>query len=283
MSLAKIVDSPVRSPTYIQPDSFGTYLSAQQRYGLFLDIDGTLAEFTLNPSDSFIPHATLMLLEQIQSEGVPIAVVTGRSLTEARQMLSPLQLPIAATHGLEIAVNGDTTSTTQVNNSELTAIKQAVVNSCQPYGELMIEDKPYSVALHFRQCPSLAKTTFTIMLNALNAYPNWALKQGEYVWEIVPKGVNKGSAILTILNALPTADKVCPIFIGDDVTDEAGFSVVQGNELIADNLTNKDLKKDATFIEGMGIKVGLKPTCARFYVRDIQEVTILLKSFLDFC
>ena len=75
---------------YIEPNSFADYLSCQQHYILFLDIDGTLAEFTVNPKHSFIPPATILLLQQIQQQGVKIAFVTGRSLIEARQMLFPL-------------------------------------------------------------------------------------------------------------------------------------------------------------------------------------------------
>ena len=89
-----------RQPLYICPKNFSDYLCDQQEYCLFLDIDGTLAEFTLHPKDISIPTPTLTLLQNIQSHGVKIAAVTGRSLTEARQMLSPIKLPIAATHEL---------------------------------------------------------------------------------------------------------------------------------------------------------------------------------------
>ena len=96
-----------RRPIYIPPKNFADYLSHQQGYCLFLDIDGTLADFTLNPKDSVIPTSTLTLLQKIQTHGMKIAAVTGRSLAEARLMLSPLTLPIAATHGLEIAFDDD--------------------------------------------------------------------------------------------------------------------------------------------------------------------------------
>ena len=54
-------------PSYIQPEHFADYLSAQQNYALFLDLDGTLADFTLDPKDSVIPQSTIKLLQQIQS------------------------------------------------------------------------------------------------------------------------------------------------------------------------------------------------------------------------
>lgn len=305
---------------YIQPNNFADYLSHQRDYCLFLDIDGTLADFTLNPKDSIIPNATLLLLQKIQDHGVEIAIVTGRSLVEARQMLSPLQLPIAATHGLEIALNGrfndalgksnhnNVTSTAHVDNAELTAIRQVISQYSTSYNDLTIENKPYSVALHFRKNPTLANVAHTIMLKTLSNYANWTLKQGKYVWEIVPKGADKGTAILTLLEKMQTDKELCAIFIGDDITDEAGFIAVQNENTVFENEVSKNKapknkvsknkvgEKRAiqkfcssanssvnSAVKGMGIKVGSEPTCADYYVRNIDEVTVLLNNFLSFC
>ena len=265
------------APIYISPKQFADYLSPQQGYCLFLDIDGTLADFTLNPKDSFIPTTTLTLLEKIQSHGVKIAIVTGRSLAEARQMLSPIKLPIAATHGLEMAFDGISASLTQINLIELNTIKQAIRQPCTPYDDLLIEDKPYSIALHYRQNPALADVAYAIMSTTSKNHPDWLLKQGKYVWEIAPEAADKGVAILTLLKQMRTNDTLCPIFIGDDITDEAGFNAVQDS---------KRFVEKNHVIKGMGIKVGnecQQPTCAHYYVNNIHEVTVLLESFLDFC
>lgn len=264
----------------LQPSQIATYLPSNQNYCLFLDIDGTLAEFTLEPKQSFIPKATLTLLQKIQQQGVMIAAVTGRSLIEAKKMLSSLQLPIAATHGLEIAIdNSGNSNLISIDIAELTAIKNSISQCCLPYRELRIENKPFSVALHFREHPILADTAFGIMENLVKDYPNWELKSGKYVWELVPKGVNKGAAILALLNTLPDCDNICPIFIGDDVTDEVGFLAVQGEELTENGI----IKKRPDAINGLGIKVGDDPTFARYHLRDIAEVTSFLESFLSFC
>ena len=295
---------------YIQPNNFADYLSHQRDYCLFLDIDGTLADFTLDPKDSIIPNATLMLLQKIQSHGVEVAIVTGRSLVEAKRMLSPLQLPIAATHGLEIAFNGSSNgalgkqnynnvaSTAHVDNAELTAIRQIISQYSTSYNDLTIENKPYSVALHFRKNPTLANVAHTIMLKTLSNYSNWTLKQGKYVWEIVPKGADKGTAILTLLEKMQTGKEMCAIFIGDDITDEAGFKAVQNKNIVSKNRISKNKVGEKRAIQkyrssvnssvngsakGMGIKVGSEPTCADYYVRNIDEVRILLDNFLSFC
>ena len=266
-------------PIYIPPKNFADYLSHQQGYCLFLDIDGTLADFTLNPKDSVIPTSTLTLLQKIQTHGVKIAAVTGRSLAEARQMLSPLTLPIAATHGLEIAFDDSSdhneTNVVSVNIIELAVITESIIQSCIPFDDFIVENKPYSVALHFRKNPALADAAYTIMVETLKSHDNWTLKSGKYVWEVVPKGANKGSAILALLKKMQSNKSVFPIFIGDDITDEAGFMAVQGE--------SKSQEDDSQLIKGMGIKVGCEPTHANYYVHDTHEVTVLLDSFLSFC
>lgn len=274
-----------RSPIYIPPNNFADGLSSQREYCLFLDIDGTLADFTLDPSDSVIPNATLAVLQKIQNCGIKIAIVTGRSLVEARQMLSPMVLPIAATHGLEIALDGvkhsgdggsiDIDSVAHVDLAALTAIMHSIIQSCKPYSGLSIETKPYSVALHYRQNPALADIAYTMMSSIIKHHADWALKQGKCVCEAVPKGVNKGTAILTLLNNIQAGGDICPIFIGDDITDEAGFMAIQGQ--------NDFLKKYHKPAQGMGIKVGREPSCAHYYVNNIAEVTVLLQRFLSFC
>ena len=271
-------------PKYLSAKNLTEVLSPQQSYCLFLDIDGTLAEFTLNPKDTVIPQSTSTLLANIQNQGINVAIVTGRSLSAAREMIAPLQLPIAATHGLEISfdANGtsDDTKAISVDTDELAKIRQMINQFCMPYDEFYIEHKPYSVALHYRQNPMLAEIARTIMSKTLVSHSGWVLRSGKYVLEAIPKGADKGSAILALLKTMQSASTLsastlCPIFIGDDITDEAGFAAVQGESLAVQNHQKS--------VTGMGIKVGTEPTCAHYYVDSIQDVTDLLHSFLTFC
>jgi len=276
-----------KQPIYIQPNNFADYLSHRQDYYLFLDIDGTLSNFTINPNDSIIPRPTLDLLQALQDHGINIAVVTGRSLTEAKKMLSPLSLPIAATHGLEIGLEHSlTTSKDSKRNDidtfsndvlELDIIKQTIIHYCTAYDDFIIEGKPYSIALHFRQNPCLAAEAHTIMKKVLKNHPAWALTPGKYVWEATPKGINKGTAILYLLDKIidKASNNACAIFIGDDITDEAGFKAIQDSDKLGKGLDQPP--------KGLGIKVGRESTCAHYYVNDINEVTDLLHNLLSFC
>ena len=276
-----------KHPIYMQPNLLADYLKHQKNCYLFLDIDGTLSDFTLNPKDSFVPYSTLSILGELQKHGIVVAIVTGRSLVEARKLLAPIELPIAATHGLEIALDNslgkfededlNEVNTLSIDTLELDKIKQDILHSCAVYDDFFVESKPYSVALHFRKNPVLADEAYRLMEEVLKPYPDWVLKPGKYVWEAVPKGVNKGTAILYLLGKImnKASNDTCAIFIGDDITDEAGFRAIQDSKKIVEGLEQPS--------KGLGIKVGREPTCAHYYVNDIKEVTDLLKNLLSFC
>ena len=70
-------------------------------------------------------------------------------------------------------------------------------------------------------------------------------------------------------------DHCRPIFIGDDVTDEAGFIAVQSY--------GDTSNKKGSDIKGIGVKVGCEPSHAHYYVSDVSAVTALLQGLLTLC
>ena len=93
------------------------------------------------------------------------------------------------------------------------------------------------------------------------------------MYELLPQGVDKGSAINHVLNHYHP--HCCPIFIGDDVTDEAGFIAVQSY--------GDTSNKKGSDIKGIGVKVGCEPSHAHYYVSDVSAVTALLQGLLTLC
>lgn len=116
-----------------------------------------------------------------------------------------------------------------VDNTALTKTKHAIRRACRSYPDFILEDKPHSAALHYRQNPTLAQAAHHIMSMVVAPYPNWTLRQGKYVWEMIPKGADKGSATLTLLQHFQADKPIFSIFIGDSITDEMGFAAVQGD------------------------------------------------------
>lgn len=227
---------------------------------LFLDIDGTISEFHPDPDKSIIQPEIINILENLQ-QYIQLILVTGRSILQAQKLIHPLQWNIAGSHGLELIYQADLKTLISLNKPQLQALKQYIQEQAVQIPDLRIEVKDYSVALHFREHPQLEDRVHAFALECLNQFSDFELKAGKYVFELVPKGANKGSAIQQIIQQYHLTDHY-PMFIGDDLTDEAGFKVINA-------------------LHGCSIKVGLGQTLARYRLENVSQVQAFLKEFLN--
>ncbi|MDN5524146.1 trehalose-phosphatase [Acinetobacter sp.] len=239
-----------------------SYLNADKKICLFLDIDGTLSEFHPDPSRSFIPKTTLKTLQQINNFNVVVSFVTGRSVQIAERLIAPLEMPIAGTHGLEIKMNHEVQLNTAAEEFDLSLIQQEIQQLCRPYPQLLIENKTYSVALHYRQCPELADIARQIAEDVQHRHAGLKINEGKFVFELLPLQADKGKAIEIILKHLNFSD-VLPIFIGDDRTDESGFKIIN-------------------HYNGISIKVGPESTHAHYRLKNVSDVANFLNLFSQF-
>src|SRR5580693_9122635 len=69
---------------------------------LFLDVDGTLVEFTDSPLETFADDELKDVLKQVAERlGGALALVSGRGLAYLDTLFAPLHLPAAGLHGVE--------------------------------------------------------------------------------------------------------------------------------------------------------------------------------------
>jgi trehalose 6-phosphate phosphatase len=90
-----------------------------------------------------------------------------------------------------------------------------------------IEDKGRTIAVHFRLAPqveSSLRESLIAITKPLGA--NYHIQEGNMVLEIKPRGFNKGTAIRKFMQEPPFSGRQ-PVFIGDDLTDQGGFQVVE--------------------------------------------------------
>ncbi len=212
------------------------------RSALFLDFDGTLADLAPRPDSVQVPLELVSLLDQLHDRlNGALALVTGRAREDIEPMLSPWRWPAAFEHGsVRQSVHGHFQ---QPEPLGLASVLHAARTLAGHHTGLLVEHKRTAVALHFRLAPALEAVCVATMASAVANDPELQLLRGKAVVEVKSARVSKGQAIEAFLQETPFAGRE-PVFAGDDVTDEAGFEVVQR-------------------LGGVGIKVGDGPTCAR--------------------
>ena len=211
---------------------------------LFLDFDGTLAELAAQPEAVQLPPDLLPALTRLAARlSGALAIVSGRKLADLDGFLAPLQLPTAAEHGAQQRrlPAGEVVTLAEPDLQEAIKLIRALA---QHHPGLRVEIKSAAVALHYRHAPELEALALQVMTEAASRTPGVELLCGKCVFEIKPAGISKGSAIEAFMAAPPFAGRL-PLFAGDDVTDEAGFSAVQQ-------------------LGGHGIKVGEGATLAHY-------------------
>jgi len=198
----------------------------QSASAFFFDFDGTLVALAPRPDLVAVEPYVREVLDAlaVQFDGA-VAVVTGRPLDVVDGFLAPVALPIAAEHG---SIRRDSRGALHIDegNEEAVAAAHAAL---EPFAEdnagLILERKRSSIALHYRQRPELAALCERAVQGVVAENLGLVILPGKMVFELKPKGIDKGDAVRAFLEEVPFQGRT-PIFIGDDVTDEHAFEVV---------------------------------------------------------
>ncbi len=200
-------------------------LAAHGQVALFLDFDGTLVDLAARP-DAITPAMDLCArLEALCVRlGGACALVSGRSIADIERHIGHIDVPIAGSHGADIRGPGGTRLGTGP-----VALPAAIESELRAFAKVEgidYEHKPHGGALHYRSRPQSRAKTHSFA-KALAAKHGWTTQSGKCVVELVAGHANKGSAVEILMGE----DKFAgarPVFLGDDLTDEAGFAVCQG-------------------------------------------------------
>lgn len=200
--------------------------SVGENSAFFFDFDGTLVAIAPRPDLVHVEPEVGEILRALSDrfDGA-VAVITGRPLEVVDGFLAPLVLPAAAEHG---SVRRDVSGRVHANTEGAEAV-EAADRALKPLAKanpgLILERKSSSVALHYRQRPELAETCAAAVQAVVADNPSLMVLPGKMVFELKPHGVDKGIAVRTFLDEAPFKGRT-PIFMGDDVTDEHAFEVV---------------------------------------------------------
>lgn len=222
------------------------------------DYDGTLAKIVPTPSNAYMTKTTEKLLAEL-SKLVPIAIISGRSVQDLKMRVGLHPQFLIGNHGLEGLGNNNTLADAQkICASWTKSLRKQNFES-----GIEIEDKTYSIALHYRRSrnKTLAKNKIHSAIEKLLPPPR--LITGKFVFNLLPPGSqHKGAALLDLMNKSETKHA---FYIGDDDTDEDIFSVPYKSGQL------------------MTARVGKKKSSqAKYYINRQSEINRLLSILINF-
>lgn len=224
------------------------------------DFDGTLAPIGSEPLGTTMTPHTFDLLSKL-SKCSPTAVISGRSLADLKPRVPGTVKYLIGNHGLE----GLPRTTPVKTLRTLTASwKETLTRDLGPFESdlgIWIEDKEYSLALHYRRSrkKKLARAKIQEVIGRLDNKPRIIF--GKLVFNVVPQeGPHKGIALKRLIGESGSG---FAFYIGDDITDEDVFGL-SDPRILAVRVRDQ------------------KWSQAKYYIRKQREIDRLLSLLLHF-
>jgi trehalose 6-phosphate phosphatase len=191
-----------------------------------------------------------------------LSLISGRSITEIDRIFTPARFPAAGSHGAEIRLHPEDeveTTTTRLPDS----VMASLLEFAESHDGLLLEKKRGGASLHYRMAPELAAQCRALVDTLMDEVGHdFRLIPGKMVFELAPRGHNKGKAIVAMMRRSPF-DGRRPVFVGDDVTDEDGFVAVNR-------------------MDGISVRVGENEgSAAAFTLDSVAAVRRWLESLVD--
>src|SRR4051812_42288584 len=222
----EIIDDEEGLPETVPvPHSLVPHLSET---AILLDIDGTLLDLAPTPREVWVPPDLANTLSRllVRTSGA-LALVSGRSLNDIDLIFAPEQFPAVGGHGAEMRITGDSEAVATHAPPMDKELKRrlAVIAKLSP--GILLEDKGYSLALHYRLAPHAEKAIYAAVSLIRADLPNAPIEvlPGKQVCEIKHSGFTKATGVQELMKHEPFRGRR-PFFIGDDVTDESVFAIM---------------------------------------------------------
>jgi trehalose-phosphatase len=204
---------------------------------LLSDFDGTLAPIVERPELAKPSENMRELLKALaRQRRFTVGIVSGRALKDLQSRVGITGIIYAGNHGLEI--EGPGLSFVYPLAEELRPIlgilRQVLSKALGPLAGVLVEDKGLSLSVHFRQVEEAktedVKNIFERAVGVARSVGKIRVTAGKKVYEVRPPvSWDKGRAISMLLARYNKTDDwtTLPIFLGDDLTDEDGFRVIE--------------------------------------------------------
>jgi len=195
---------------------------------LLLDIDGTLLDLMPTPREVWVPPGLSKTLNGLlEKTSGALALVSGRSLNDIDLIFAPDQFPSVGGHGAEMRLSADNEAVATHAPPLDKELKRRLATIAKLSPGILLEDKGYSLALHYRLAPHAEKAIYEAVSLIRADLPNAPIEvlPGKCVCEIKHSGFTKASGVRELMTHEPFKGRK-PLFIGDDVTDETVFAIM---------------------------------------------------------
>lgn len=198
-----------------------------RRGALFLDFDGTLVEIAPTPDAVRVDPALSGMLRTLHERlGGALAIVSGRPLATLDAFLAPTRLPAACEHGVVLRVTAEAPAEAADVPSVPDAWRAAAAALAASVPGALYEAKPHGFSLHARQAPAAMPRFEAALRDLIAGDERFLLLPAHMAWEVKPRAADKGTAVAALMARAPFRGRM-PVFIGDDVTDEAAIAAAE--------------------------------------------------------
>jgi trehalose 6-phosphate phosphatase len=197
-------------------------------YAFLFDIDGTLLDLAPTPREVWVPPGLGETLSRLRDRtSGALALVSGRSLNDIDLIFAPEIFPAVGGHGAELRISVDSEAVATHAPPMDKELKRRLAAIAKLSPGILLEDKGYSLALHYRLAPHAEKAIYEAVSLIRNELPEAQIEvlPGKCVCEIKQYGFDKATGVRELMTHEPFCGRR-PVFIGDDVTDESVFAIM---------------------------------------------------------
>ena len=203
-------------------------LVAQPPVGLITDFDGTISPIAPTPQDARISQVCRRFLDSLTLKLALVAVISGRPVTQVRDMVDIDGAVYIGSHGMERWSYGCAELSSAVRDyvPVIELLIRDVSHTITNPG-IIIENKGAAVTFHYRLAPDPEAAVTEIMkaIQSSEAAKDLRIIRGKMAIEVIaPVEINKGTATLSLIRDYNLNGA---IYLGDDVTDIDAFKALR--------------------------------------------------------
>lgn len=205
-----------------------------RRPAVFLDYDGTLSPIAPRPELATLPEETREVLRRLSAR-CPIAILSGRGREDVASLVGLEGIAYAGSHGYDIAGPGFRHEVGEGIPETIDRAAEELRQRLSGLEGVIVEPKRFAISIHFRLAQDEDLPVIERAVDEAAArHPGLRKAHGKKLFELRPDlDWDKGKALLWILEAMDL-DRTVPLYIGDDITDEDAFRVVEIGILVAE-------------------------------------------------